>query len=123
MDTRITISISKRQWRKRKMKKRRGKRWERRRRRRGEEGGGGEGAGEDGDPRLPGPPSVQGISGWTRIRDRKIPADFRADSLSSTCFHSSWKFGNALVSIVANDLKINRTPIPVTTRRPRGAEV
>ncbi|GFN77928.1 hypothetical protein PoB_000443400 [Plakobranchus ocellatus] len=78
---------------------------------------------QQGHPRLPGPPSVHGIAGGTRTRDRKIPADFRADSLSSTCFHSSWKFGNALVSIVANDLKINRTSIPVTTRRPRGAEV
>ncbi|GFO12772.1 hypothetical protein PoB_003927700 [Plakobranchus ocellatus] len=73
------------------------------------------------DPRLPGPPSVQGISGGTRTRNRRIPTDFRAGSLSATCLRASWKFGNALVSIVANDLKINRAPTPETNQTPKGS--
>ncbi|GFN98164.1 hypothetical protein PoB_002467000 [Plakobranchus ocellatus] len=35
------------------------------------------------DLRLSGPPSGQGVGGGARDRDRRIPADFRADSLSS----------------------------------------
>ncbi|GFO47416.1 hypothetical protein PoB_007392100 [Plakobranchus ocellatus] len=63
----------------------------------------------------------QAISGGTRTRDRRIPADFRAGSLSATCLHASWKFGNALVSVVANDLKINRAPTLETNQAPKGS--
>ncbi|GFN80330.1 hypothetical protein PoB_000683600 [Plakobranchus ocellatus] len=76
---------------------------------------------KQGDPRLPGPTSVQGISGGTRTRDRRIPADFRAGSLSATCLHAFWKFGYALVSVVANDLNINRAPTPETNQAPKGS--
>ncbi|GFO17374.1 hypothetical protein PoB_004387900 [Plakobranchus ocellatus] len=36
-----------------------------------------------GDLRLSGPPSGQGAGGGARTRDRKVPADHRADSLAS----------------------------------------
>ncbi|GFO21368.1 hypothetical protein PoB_004787300 [Plakobranchus ocellatus] len=35
------------------------------------------------DPRLSGPPSGQGAGGGARTRDRKVPADLRADSLAT----------------------------------------
>ncbi|GFN97080.1 hypothetical protein PoB_002358600 [Plakobranchus ocellatus] len=35
------------------------------------------------DLRLLGPPSGQGAGGWARTRDRRVPADFRADSLAT----------------------------------------
>ncbi|GFO27848.1 hypothetical protein PoB_005435300 [Plakobranchus ocellatus] len=35
------------------------------------------------DLRLPGPPSDQGAGGGARTRDRKVPADLRADSLAT----------------------------------------
>ncbi|GFO00929.1 hypothetical protein PoB_002743400 [Plakobranchus ocellatus] len=38
---------------------------------------------QQGDLRLSGPPSGQGAHGRARIRDRRIPADLRADSLST----------------------------------------
>ncbi|GFO38829.1 run and fyve domain-containing protein 2-like [Plakobranchus ocellatus] len=38
---------------------------------------------QQGDLRLSGPPSGQGACGWARTRDRRIPADLRADSLST----------------------------------------
>ncbi|GFO49583.1 hypothetical protein PoB_007608800 [Plakobranchus ocellatus] len=38
---------------------------------------------QQGDLRLSGPPSGQGAGGGARTRDRKVPADFRADSLAT----------------------------------------
>ncbi|GFO48967.1 hypothetical protein PoB_007547200 [Plakobranchus ocellatus] len=38
---------------------------------------------QQGDLRLSGPPSGQGDGGGARARDRKVPADFRADSLAT----------------------------------------
>ncbi|GFO37731.1 hypothetical protein PoB_006423600 [Plakobranchus ocellatus] len=38
---------------------------------------------QQGDPRLSGPPSVQATGDTARTRDRKVPADHRADSLST----------------------------------------
>ncbi|GFO27841.1 hypothetical protein PoB_005434600 [Plakobranchus ocellatus] len=35
------------------------------------------------DHRLSGPPSGQGASGGARTRDRRVPADLRADSLAT----------------------------------------
>ncbi|GFO43918.1 hypothetical protein PoB_007042300 [Plakobranchus ocellatus] len=35
---------------------------------------------QHGDLRLSSPPSGQGVSGGARIRDRRVPADLRADS-------------------------------------------
>ncbi|GFN86963.1 hypothetical protein PoB_001346900 [Plakobranchus ocellatus] len=52
---------------------------------------------------------------------QKDPVDFRAGSLSATCLHASWKFGNALVSVVANNLKINRAATPETNQAPKGS--
>ncbi|GFO04829.1 hypothetical protein PoB_003133400 [Plakobranchus ocellatus] len=36
-----------------------------------------------GDLRLSGPPSGQGAGGGARTRDRRVPADLRADSLAT----------------------------------------
>ncbi|GFN79712.1 hypothetical protein PoB_000621800 [Plakobranchus ocellatus] len=36
---------------------------------------------QQGDPRLSGPPSGGGAGGGARTRDRRVPADLRADSL------------------------------------------
>ncbi|GFO31559.1 hypothetical protein PoB_005806400 [Plakobranchus ocellatus] len=36
-----------------------------------------------GDPRLSGPPSGQGNGGLARTRDRWVPADLRAESLTT----------------------------------------
>ncbi|GFO28757.1 hypothetical protein PoB_005526200 [Plakobranchus ocellatus] len=51
---------------------------------------GGEGVGcmyigwpQHGDLRFSGPPSGQGASSGARNRNRRVPADFRADSLST----------------------------------------
>ncbi|GFN78949.1 hypothetical protein PoB_000545500 [Plakobranchus ocellatus] len=38
---------------------------------------------QQGDLRLSGPPSGQGAGGGARTRDRKVPADLRADSLAT----------------------------------------
>ncbi|GFO34769.1 hypothetical protein PoB_006127400 [Plakobranchus ocellatus] len=38
---------------------------------------------QQGDLRLSGPPSGQGASGGARTRDRRVPADIRADSLAT----------------------------------------
>ncbi|GFO28272.1 hypothetical protein PoB_005477700 [Plakobranchus ocellatus] len=38
---------------------------------------------QQGDLRLSGPPSGQGAGGGTRTRDRRVPADLRADSLAT----------------------------------------
>ncbi|GFO49094.1 hypothetical protein PoB_007559900 [Plakobranchus ocellatus] len=38
---------------------------------------------QQGDLRLSGPPSGQGAGGGARTRDRRIPADLRADSLAT----------------------------------------
>ncbi|GFO16920.1 hypothetical protein PoB_004342500 [Plakobranchus ocellatus] len=38
---------------------------------------------QQGDLRLSGPPSGQGAGGGARTRDRRVPADFRADSLAT----------------------------------------
>ncbi|GFN86798.1 hypothetical protein PoB_001330400 [Plakobranchus ocellatus] len=38
---------------------------------------------QQGDLRLSGPPSGQGVSGGARTRDRGIPADIRADSIAT----------------------------------------
>ncbi|GFO15431.1 hypothetical protein PoB_004193600 [Plakobranchus ocellatus] len=37
---------------------------------------------QQGDLKLSGPPTSQGAGGRARTCDRKVPADFRADSLS-----------------------------------------
>ncbi|GFN96428.1 hypothetical protein PoB_002293400 [Plakobranchus ocellatus] len=55
----------------------------------GREGGGGEedravkASPQQGDLRLSGPPSGQGAGGGARTRDRRVPADLRADSLAT----------------------------------------
>ncbi|GFO32591.1 hypothetical protein PoB_005909600 [Plakobranchus ocellatus] len=38
---------------------------------------------QQGDLRLLGPPSGQGVDGRARTRDRRVPADLRADSLTT----------------------------------------
>ncbi|GFN83382.1 hypothetical protein PoB_000988800 [Plakobranchus ocellatus] len=38
---------------------------------------------QQGDLRLSGPPSGQGAGGGARTRDRRVPADLRADSLAT----------------------------------------
>ncbi|GFN78078.1 hypothetical protein PoB_000458400 [Plakobranchus ocellatus] len=38
---------------------------------------------QQGDFRLSGPPSGQGAGGGARTRDRRVPADLRADSLAT----------------------------------------
>ncbi|GFN74732.1 hypothetical protein PoB_000123800 [Plakobranchus ocellatus] len=38
---------------------------------------------QQGDLRLSGPPSGQGIGGGARTRDRRVPADLRAESLAT----------------------------------------
>ncbi|GFO28800.1 hypothetical protein PoB_005530500 [Plakobranchus ocellatus] len=38
---------------------------------------------QQGDLRLSGPPSGQGAGGGARTHDRRVPADFRADSLAT----------------------------------------
>ncbi|GFO29782.1 hypothetical protein PoB_005628700 [Plakobranchus ocellatus] len=38
---------------------------------------------QQGDLKLSGPPSGQGAGGGARTRDRKVPADLRADSLAT----------------------------------------
>ncbi|GFO01954.1 mRNA-decapping enzyme 1b [Plakobranchus ocellatus] len=38
---------------------------------------------QQGDFRLSGPPSGQGADGGVRTRDRRVPADLRADSLAT----------------------------------------
>ncbi|GFN91033.1 hypothetical protein PoB_001753900 [Plakobranchus ocellatus] len=38
---------------------------------------------QQGDLRLSGPPSGQGAGGGAQTRDRKVPANLRADSLST----------------------------------------
>ncbi|GFO07130.1 hypothetical protein PoB_003363500 [Plakobranchus ocellatus] len=38
---------------------------------------------QQGDLRLSSPPSGQGAGGGTRIRDRRVPADLRVDSLTT----------------------------------------
>ncbi|GFN74373.1 hypothetical protein PoB_000087900 [Plakobranchus ocellatus] len=38
---------------------------------------------QKGDLRLSGPPSGQGAAGRTKTRDRRVPADLRADSLAT----------------------------------------
>ncbi|GFN86243.1 hypothetical protein PoB_001274900 [Plakobranchus ocellatus] len=38
---------------------------------------------QQGDLRFSGPPSCQGAGGEARTRDRRVPADLRADSLTT----------------------------------------
>ncbi|GFO38943.1 hypothetical protein PoB_006544800 [Plakobranchus ocellatus] len=53
---------------------------------------------QQGDLRLSGPPSGQGASGRARTRDRRAPADLRADLLA----HCATKIGLTLVDIKHN---------------------
>ncbi|GFO06467.1 hypothetical protein PoB_003297200 [Plakobranchus ocellatus] len=46
---------------------------------------------QQGDLRLSGPPSGQGAGGGARTRDRKVPADLRADSLATVPPTPPWK--------------------------------
>ncbi|GFN94038.1 hypothetical protein PoB_002054400 [Plakobranchus ocellatus] len=43
----------------------------------------GEASPQQGDLRFSGPPSAQDTDGGARTRDKRIPADFRADSLTT----------------------------------------
>ncbi|GFO19174.1 hypothetical protein PoB_004567900 [Plakobranchus ocellatus] len=42
---------------------------------------------QEGDLRLPGPPTGQGAGGGARTRDKRAPADIGADSLTSEVFY------------------------------------
>ncbi|GFO15991.1 hypothetical protein PoB_004249600 [Plakobranchus ocellatus] len=65
---------------------------------------------QQGDLRLSGPPSGQGAGGGARTRDRKVPADLRADSLATV------PPTPLCVSVLNVILVINATPTFITDR-------
>ncbi|GFN74632.1 hypothetical protein PoB_000113800 [Plakobranchus ocellatus] len=56
------------------------------------------------DLRLSGPPSGQGAGGGARTRNRKVPADLRADSLATVpptpLWKAEWKTSNAIALLL-----------------------